>query len=74
MGEMRWLDETGDTKLMWDPENEDEVEAAEQQFNKLIKKGFKAFSVKKDGEKGKEIKTFDSDAGKIIMTPGLVGG
>ena len=74
MGEMRWLDETGDTKLIWDPENEDETEAAETQFKTLIKKGFKAFSVKKDGDKGKEISKFDSEAGKIIMTPGLVGG
>jgi hypothetical protein len=74
MGEMRYLSEEGDTKLIWDPEKEDEVEAAEEMFDKLIDKGYKAFSVKKDGATGKEIKKFDADAGKIIMVPKLVGG
>ena len=74
MGEMRWLNENGDTKVIWDPANEDEVEAAEEQFDSLIAKKFKAFAVKKDGEKGKEIKKFDPKAGKIIMVPALVGG
>lgn len=74
MGEMRCLDKTGDLKVMWDPKNEDETEAAEAQFDSLVDKGYKAFSVKKDGEKGKQISKFDSDAGKIIMVPALVGG
>ena len=74
MGELRYLSEKGDTKLIWDPENNDETDAAEQMFDSLIKKGYKAFSVKKDGNTGKEIKKFDQDAGKIIMTPPLVGG
>lgn len=74
MGEMRWLSEEGDLKVIWNPDNEDEIDAARDQFDRLIKKGYKAFSVKKDGNQGKEIKTFDEEAGKIIMTPGLVGG
>lgn len=74
MGEMRCLDKTGDMKVMWDPKNDDETDAAESQFDSLIEKGYKAFSVKKDGEKGKQISKFDPDAGKIIMVPALVGG
>lgn len=74
MGEMRVLDSTGDTKVIWDPENEDETEAAEEQYDSLIKKGFKAFKVSKKGDKGKAMKEFDSDAGKIIMVPAMVGG
>jgi len=74
MGELAIIDGTGDTKVLWDKNNEDEVEAAEEQFDTLIEKGFTAYSVKKDGEKGKKITKFDSDAGKIIMVPKLIGG
>lgn len=74
MGELRCMSELGDTKIIWDPKNDDEVEAAELQFDALIEKGFMAYSVKKGGDKGKTIKTFDPDAGKIIMIPKIVGG
>ena len=74
MGELRILGTKGDTKVIWDSENEDEVEAAEEQFDSLIEKGFLAFKVKKDGKKGTQIKKFDPEAGKIILTPPVVGG
>jgi len=74
MGEMRTLCDKGDTKVIWDPKNEDEVEAAEEQFNTLMDKGFTAFSVKKDGKKHKRIDEFDPKAGKIIMVPRMAGG
>jgi len=74
MGEMRILDETGDSKLIWDSENKDEVDAAKAQFNSLKKKGFTAYNVKKDGKAGTVMREFDPDAGKIIMTPAKAGG
>jgi len=74
MGELRILDNTGDTKVIWDKNNSDEVEAAEEQFETLIDKGFTAYKVKKDGKKGRKITSFDQDAGKIIMIPKIVGG
>ena len=74
MGELRVLDVSGDTKVIWDPSNDDEVEAAEEQFDRLIDKGFTAYSVKKDGSTDKKLKKFDSKLGKIIMVPQLQGG
>jgi hypothetical protein len=74
MGELAILDNTGDTKVLWDTHNQDEIDAAEEQFDTLIDKGFTAYSVKKDGEKGRKITKFDPDAGKIIMVPRIVGG
>lgn len=68
------LDPTGDTKLMWDRTNEEEVEVAREHFNSLIKKGFSAYSVNRKGEKGELIREFDPAAEKIIMAPRLVGG
>ena len=74
MGEMRILDESGDTKKIWDPDNKDEVKDAERTFKDLTQKGFKAFTVDKKGEKGKPIDEFDPEAGKMILVPRLVGG
>ena len=74
MGELRSMGPGGDTKVIWDPENEDEVAAAETQFDTLKEKGFKAFYVNKKGEAGKEMEQFDSNAEKIIMVPQIRGG
>ena len=74
MSEMAIMGTEGDVKQMWDLENPEEVAAVKATYDKLTKKGYKAFSVKKDGGKGKEIFEFDSDAEKIIMTPMMKGG
>jgi hypothetical protein len=74
MGELRYLDATGDQKVIWDPQNEDEVEAAESTFDSLKEKGFKAFKVGKNGKKTTEMKDFDPEAGKVIMVPRMVAG
>jgi hypothetical protein len=74
MGEMRELCSKGDTKLIWNPDNNEEVKAAKSHFRKLLDKGFRAFSVKKDGEKGKQIKDFDPAMEMIIMVPAIAGG
>jgi hypothetical protein len=66
-------DRTGDHKSIWDPENPDEVEAAEHTFNSLKKKGYLAFRVN-EGNKGDQMKEFDPKAGKVIMTQPPVGG
>ena len=74
MGELCIQDMTGDTKVMWDAKNPDEVAAAKAQFDTLKAKGFLAFAVKKDGEKGVRIKEFDPEAEKIIMSPQPIAG
>lgn len=73
-GALHVLDHTGDTKLIWDRKNEDEVEAAKEMFKKLRKKGYLAYTVTKDGSKGEVIKDFDPDAEKIILSPPIAGG
>jgi hypothetical protein len=73
-GELSILDRTGDTKLIWDSNNPDEVANAQETFDKLKKKGFIAYSVEKGGGKGKVLAKFDPQAEKIIMTPAMAGG
>ena len=66
--------EAGDTKIIWDSDNADEVDAAKNTFEKLLKKGYKAFSVKKNGDAGDKVISFDSNAEKIILVAPMAGG
>ena len=75
MGALHVMDpKQGDLKLIWDSDNEDEVELAEKQFNEAKEKGFLAFKAKKDGSKGKQIEKFDPESERIVMTPPIAGG
>ncbi len=73
--EMAVLDRTGDTKIMWDSDNKDEVDAARKTFDDLVKvKKMMAFKVKKSGKQGEQIKEFDPSAERLIIMPALQGG
>jgi hypothetical protein len=74
MGMFHVLNETGDTKTIWDPKNDDEVEVAEEQFKKLVKKGYKAYKVGKDGEKSSPVSSFNKAYEKLIFVPPIAGG
>lgn len=73
-GEMSVMDKKGDTKILWDSDNQAEVENARRSFDDLRGKGYMAFTVDKRGEKGDVIRTFDPSAEKIILTPPMRGG
>lgn len=73
-GQLCVMDRTGDTRMIWSSQNPDEVDAAKATFDKLKKKGYLAYTVTEDGEKGEVIRNFDKHAEKIIMAPQLVGG
>lgn len=64
----------GDSKVIFDPENPDEVQVAREQFKSLIKKKFICYSVGKDGEKDKKVTKFDPKAAKYIFVPPIQGG
>jgi hypothetical protein len=74
MGEMRVLNSEGDQKVVWDKDNEDQVEVAEMTFDKLKAKNYRAYSVKKDGSQNKELKKFNPKAEALIMVPAIAGG
>ena len=64
----------GDTRIMWDPRDKDEVKVAREAFGKAKAKGMLAYSVDEGGEKGEVIREFDPTLSKIIMTKQLAGG
>lgn len=75
MGMMSIIDrEAGDTKVIWDPTNVDEVGAARAQFDSLRSKGFMAYTVDERGRKGTQIREFDPEEEAMILAPPLVGG
>lgn len=74
IGEMRVLGAEGDTKHIWDSENEDQVKAAKKLYDELTGKNYVAFQVDKKGEKGEKMKEFDKYAEKMILVPMIKGG
>lgn len=69
------LDQTGDTRLIWDHAIADEVSAARDLFNNLRAKHYTAYRAEgKEGTRGEVITKFDSTAERIIMVPRMVGG
>jgi hypothetical protein len=75
MSEMRIMDvEAGDLKVIWDADNQEEVDAARAQFDALLKKGYFAYRVGEKGKKAEQIKKFDPEAEKIILSPAVQGG
>ena len=68
------IDQTGDTKTIWNPDNQDEVDAAKAIFDALKKKNYIAYSVSANGKKNDIIRSFDPELGKIIMIPPVIGG
>ena len=72
--EMRVMGSEGDTKLIWDSDKQVEIDIARDTFDKLTKKGYKAFAVARKGEPGEMISKFDPDMEKIILAAPISGG
>ena len=74
-GMMAVMNETGDTKTIWDRTKPDEVEAARGAYNALKRRGYMAYKVEgKDGRKGEVMGEFDPTAERLIMAPPMQGG
>ena len=75
MGELCILCSLGDEKIRWDPDDQKSIDKAEEKFNQLIKKGWKAFRIGGDSKKtGRAIKVFPPYAARVLMIPLVVGG
>ena len=67
------MDTTGDTRISWFPDNEDEIKAAKKEFDELKGKGWSFFTGGVTG-KGKKVTSFDSSLGQIVAIPPIAGG
>lgn len=69
------INETGDTKTIWDRSNEVEVNAAKKDFKHFRDSGYIAYKVTgKEGTKGEVMHEFDATAERIIFAPPMRGG
>lgn len=71
---MEFMNHTGHTEVRWDRNKDIEVQAAKAQFDLLTSKGYAAFKLKSDGTQGEQIRTFDPDAERILLTTAKAGG
>lgn len=69
------LDDTGDTKIVWDREKPTEIAIARAAWDKAKRDGYMAYKVVgKDGAKGEIMHEFDPLAERVILAPALRGG
>lgn len=73
-GILNVMDRTGDTKVEWDRDKPEEVNAAREMFKKMKALGYLAYTITRKGDKGAVIKDFDPAAEQIVMAPQTVGG
>ena len=74
-GTLQIVDRTGDTRVSWNRSAVAEVENAQKMFDDLTKKGYLAYTIDPvDGGKAEQIKKFDPNAERIVLTPPLAGG
>lgn len=71
---MNVMDQTGHSSVTWDPGIPDEVAMARQSYDAMIAKGYTAFAVNEDDQRGSRMSKFDPQAGKVMMVPQLRGG
>jgi hypothetical protein len=73
--QMHTLDRTGDQRVMWNSDHEEEVAAARDTFKRLVKAGYLAYRAQgKKGEQGEQIREFDPAAERIILVRPHQGG
>lgn len=70
MGELRVLNKTGDIVVEWDPETPESIKNAEEEWKRLKREGYRFFEAL-PGEKGKAVKKFDAELGRILVVPGV---
>ena len=76
MGIMRIVDETGDSTLTWNREDEQSVVAAAEMFTRLAAKKHLPFARSKGApaSDAELVRNFDPDAEEIVWVRPVVGG
>jgi hypothetical protein len=73
-GVLQFMSDEGDSRIIWDPANPDEVAAAKAQFDTLTGKGYQAYAVRRGGEKGERVRKFSPELERVILAPATIGG
>jgi len=71
---MATMNSSGDLKTMWNSDKTAEVEVARAQFQSMKAKGYMAYRINREGDKGEVMDKFDPEAETVILAPPLQGG
>ena len=74
MGVQIVMDRSGDTRHEFDTADTETVARAEQRFQELTGKGFRAVALGKDGSPGTVMRHFDPTVEQSLFIPQLQGG
>lgn len=74
MSVLRVLGRAGDTEFKWDPATGEGIESARKVFEEKLRRGYLAFIEGPNGEGSELVRSFEPQAGSIILAPRLVGG
>jgi hypothetical protein len=66
--------EHGDARREWDKGKPEEVEDARASFDHFKQLGYKLYELDASGKQGKEMKTFDPNAERLIAVKQMAGG
>jgi hypothetical protein len=68
------MDRSGDTRHEFDATDAKALRKAEERFQELTGKGFRAVALGKDGGQGKLVEKFDPNVEQTLFIPQLQGG
>ena len=72
---MAIMDATGDTRIMWDPDDKTSVDIAREAFESAKKKSMLIYRVEGNGDRGEVVRDFDPEDGRMIIArPQMRGG
>jgi len=74
MGVQIIMERSGDTRHTFDASDPDSVVRADERFQALISKGFRAVALGRDGNSGELIRRFDPNLEETLFIPPLKGG
>jgi hypothetical protein len=68
------MDRSGDTRHEFDGADAEAVALADERFQALTAKGFRAVALTEDGSPGTLLRTFDPQVERTLFVPHLQGG
>ena len=70
----RIMDHSGDSRMVFNVDNETEAKAAEEQFKELTEDGYRPVVPGENGRPGTIVKELDPTAKETLFIPRLQGG
>ena len=64
---MRIINETGDQLVVWDSNIKKEVKEAEKLFTEYLGKGWKAYAINQNGDRGRRITHFNAELEEVTF-------